>query len=284
MTVSAISPYSGGNAGNVTIEIDGTNFTPSATASLTLGGTTINASAIDFVNASQIFATFNLAGAAVGSYTLKVQQGGPVGDGPDHFPGGRRQPGVAERVLITPQYIRSGRTGTIVITYANTTSNDIVAPLLDISSTNADVFFSTPDDPNDYTQDAQVLAVAPSGPAGILRPGQSGQLTLTLLSNDTIDGDPIPVQVSQIEAGQTIDWARRRRPCSRQHSRLRPGTSSTATSWPLSARTTDSYNAALAQAATYLGGLGEPTAQVSDVTRSGRSWSPRPTPTSRPRR
>ena len=34
--------------------------------------------------------------------------------------------------------------------------------------------------------------------------------------------------------------------------------------------TTDSYNAALAQAATYLGGLGETTAQVSDV---GRLWS-----------
>ena len=43
--------------------------------------------------------------------------------------------------------------------------------------------------------------MAPSGPAGILRPGQSGQLTLTLLSNDTIDGDTIPVQVGQIEAG-----------------------------------------------------------------------------------
>ena len=34
--------------------------------------------------------------------------------------------------------------------------------------------------------------------------------------------------------------------------------------------TTDSYNAALAQAATYLGGLGETTAQVSDVS---RLWS-----------
>ena len=41
--------------------------------------------------------------------------------------------------------------------------------------------------------------------------------------------------------------------------------------------TTDSYNAALAQAATYLGGLGETTAQVSDVGLSGRSSSPRPT-------
>ena len=64
LTVSGHSPASGGNAGNVTIEIDGTNFTPTATASLTLGGTTITASAIDFVSASQIFATFNLTGAA----------------------------------------------------------------------------------------------------------------------------------------------------------------------------------------------------------------------------
>ena len=59
----------------MTIEIDGTNFLPSATASLTFGGTTINASTVDFVSASQLFATFNLTGAAVGNYTLNVQQG-----------------------------------------------------------------------------------------------------------------------------------------------------------------------------------------------------------------
>ena len=53
----------GGNAGNVTIEIDGTNFSPTTTATLTLGGTTITPRRIDFVSASQIFATFNLAGA-----------------------------------------------------------------------------------------------------------------------------------------------------------------------------------------------------------------------------
>ena len=91
VTVSAISPYSGGNAGNVTIEIDGTNFTPAATASLTLGGTTINASSIDFVSASQMFATFNLTGAAAGNYTLSVQQGAQSVTAAEHFPGGGRQ-------------------------------------------------------------------------------------------------------------------------------------------------------------------------------------------------
>ncbi len=183
LTVSAISSYAGGNAGNVTIEIDGTNFTPNVTASLTLGATPINDSTIDFVSASQIFATFDLTGAAVGNYTLNVHARRPVGVGTEHVPGGGgASPAPLNVALIVPQYMRSGRTGTIVISYSNTTSNDMVAPLLEASSTNANVSFSTPDDPNDYVKSAQVLAVSPSGPAGILRPGQSGQLTLTLLT------------------------------------------------------------------------------------------------------
>ncbi len=285
LTISAISSYAGGNAGNVTIEIDGTNFTPTATASLTLGGTTISAAAIDFASASQLFATFNLTGDAAGSYTLKVQQAAQSATAAATFTVvAAPSPALLNVVLIAPQFIRSGRTGTIVITYSNPTTNDMAAPLLDIASTNAKVFFSTPDDPNDYTQDAQVLAVAPSGPAGILRPGQSGQLTLALLSDDTIDGDSLPVQLSQIEAGQTIDWAS-------QEASLQPANIPTA-AWNVIfgnflatvGSTTDSYNAALAQAATYLSELGETTAQASDVgllssfliSQAGASY---PTPT-----
>ena len=170
LTVSAISSYSGGNAGNVTVEIDGSNFTPSATASLTLGGTTITATAIDFANASQLFATFNLTGSAVGSYSLKVQQGAQSATAAANFQVvAVPSPAPLSVALITPQFIRSGRTGSIVITYTNTTANDMVAPLLNIASTNAKVFFSTPDDPNNFVASAQILAVAPSGPAGILR-------------------------------------------------------------------------------------------------------------------
>jgi RHS repeat-associated protein/uncharacterized repeat protein (TIGR01451 family) len=270
LAVSAISSYAGGNAGNVTVEIDGANLTPTTTASLTLGSTIINTSAIDFVNASQVYATFNLAGAAAGNYTLAVQQGSQSATAATPFQVAAASSAPLSVVLSVPQYIRSGRTGTIVISYTNPTNNDMVAPLLTVSSTNTSVFLSTPDDPNNYTQSAQVLAVAPSGPAGILRPGQSGSLTLTLLSNDTTNGDQIPVQVDQIQAGQSIDWAS-------QQASLQPITFSTA-AWNVIfnnllaalGTTTDSYNAALAQAATYLGGLGETTAQVSNVD---RLWS-----------
>ena len=76
--------------------------------------------------------------------------------------------------------------------------------------------------------------------------------------------------MSQVETGQTIDWAA-------QKASLQPASIPTA-AWNVIVGnllttiggTTDSYNAALAQAATYLSGLGETTAQVSDV---GRLWS-----------
>ncbi|MDR3663972.1 MAG: RHS repeat-associated core domain-containing protein, partial [Mycobacterium sp.] len=270
LTVSATSPSSGGNAGNVTIEIDGTNFTPSTTAGLTLGGTTLSASAIDFVSASQLYATFNLAGTATGGYTLSLKQGNASVSAPGTFSVSAAVPGSLNFVLGTPQYVRSGRTGSIVISYTNPTNNDIPAPLLSVASTNANVLFSTSDAPNSFVSTAQVLAVASSGPAGILRPGQSGQLTLTILSNDMVNNDSIPVQVGQIASGQTINWAS-------QQAALEPP-NIPASAWNVIfanllgtiGSTTTSYATALDQAATYLGGLGETAAQVSDLN---RLWS-----------
>ena len=130
---------------------------------------------MEFVSPSQIYATFDLTAQATGNYKVSVKQGSQSITAPARsrwWPPDR----VARHFLSVPQYVRSGRTGTIVITYTNPTDDDMVAPLLGRPSTNTHVYFSTPDDPNNYMQDAQVLAVASSGPAGILRPGQSGEL------------------------------------------------------------------------------------------------------------
>ena len=172
--------------------------------------------------------------------------------------------------LSTPQYIRSGRTGTIVITYTNETNNDIVAPLLGHLVHQHQRLFQH------AGRSERLHAVRPGpgrGPerAGghpAARPERPAHPDASV--DDTIDGDQIPVQVSQIEAGQTIDWAS-------QEASLQPASVPTA-AWNVIfgnllatvGTTTDSYNAALAQAATYLSGLGETTAQVSDV---GTLWS-----------
>ncbi len=271
ISITRVSTSTGGNAGNVTIEIDGTNFSPSATANLTLNSTIINAQ-VNFVSASQIFATFNLSGATPAGYALQVKQGGQTATAPQTFQvtAAQSSNGLLFITLSTPQLIRSNRTGIITVTYTNQTANDIVAPVLSIQSTNANVFFSVPSDPNNFVQTAQVLAVAESGPAGVLRPGQSGQFNLILLNNDTVSGAALPVSVLQDTPGQTIDWASRK-------TALQPATFSVA-AWNVVwanlmttvGTTTDSYNAVLAQAATYLGQLGDSTVKISDIS---RLWS-----------
>jgi RHS repeat-associated protein len=293
LAVSTFSPNSGGIGQSVTIEIDGTNFSPKTTATLVAGGLTISASNIDFVNPSLIYATFEPRGAAGQLFSLIVQDGAQLAQATHSFqapaptgqyvvePGGgglpkpEFEPLPLTVALSTPQFIRSGRTGTIQVTYTNPNNFDMVAPLLTIDSTNTSVAFSTPDDSNNFLTSAQLLAVAPTGPAGILRAGQSAQLTLTILSNDPTDNDQIPINVSQIASGfpdapNTIDW-------SALETGLRPAAIPSA-AWtaifsnllPTLGMTIDSYVAALAHAATYLGDLGETTAQTSDVN---RLWS-----------
>ena len=196
MGVSATSLSSAGNAGNVTVEVDGTNFAANVSANLKLGATTISATAIDYVNSSKFFATFDLSGAAVGSYAFNVVQGVQSVAAPTPFQVVSAAAGDLEIHLITPEFVRSGRTASIVVTYANTTSNDIAAPLLTISSTNGYVLFSSPANPSSFAATAEILAPDPNGPAGVIPPGQSGQITFTIKSNDTIDGDVIPIHLA----------------------------------------------------------------------------------------
>ena len=69
------TPTTGGNAGNVTVEIDGTNLAATDTVSLTSGSTTIDASAIDFVERQPDLRHVQPVRAKTGDYTVRVQQG-----------------------------------------------------------------------------------------------------------------------------------------------------------------------------------------------------------------
>ena len=73
--IHLIGVTQGGRGGSVTIPINGSNLTPSTQVSLVSGGATIAASSIDFRDATMTFATFNLAGAAIGTYDVKITDG-----------------------------------------------------------------------------------------------------------------------------------------------------------------------------------------------------------------
>ena len=214
----------------------------------------------------KLFATFDLASYSRQPHA-EVQQGAQSATGPTPFMSWRWRNLLLIHLRDCHAPVHSS-SRPAALPLLNPTANDMVA-LLEIRST-ANILFSTSDDPNNFVASALVLAVAPNGPAGILRPGQSGTLTLTVLSNDTAANDMVPVQVSQIAPGQSVDWAA-------QQAILQPAGFST-TAWNVVygnliatlGATSDSYNAALAHAATYLSAIGETTEQTSNV---GRLWS-----------
>jgi hypothetical protein len=69
-----VQSNSGGNIGNVTVKLNGSLFTANMTARLSKPGTTIDASAIYFVNSTTAFATFNLQGEPLGLYDVLLQK------------------------------------------------------------------------------------------------------------------------------------------------------------------------------------------------------------------
>ncbi len=260
--ISAISSFAAGNAGNATIEIDGTNFTRSTTATLSLGGASITASSIDYQSASQIFATFNLTGAALGSYTLAVQNQGSSATAATAFQVvAPINPGAPELVLTLPSAVRSGRDSVVSITATNTSNNDILAPLLQLTTDGATL--ELPSQSSFQGSTLYFLALSPTGPAGILAPGESVQVQVNFQSTTTAAA--INFTLNQADDSQTIDWA------SQEQALQLPSISNAA--WPAVfanfvaavGDTVGSYHAVLAADATYLGALGESIDDVNQL-------------------
>ena len=89
LAVSAISPTSGGAGYDVTIEIDGENFSPTMTARLVQGANHDHRVEHRLRGASQVFATFDLSHVNQElnpvSYTVNVTQGGQTVSAPKSF-------------------------------------------------------------------------------------------------------------------------------------------------------------------------------------------------------
>jgi YD repeat-containing protein len=260
LTVSAPpTAYTGGNGGNVTVPILGTNFSPSTTASLTLGGTTINAASVYYQSAGEIYATFDLNGAAPGNYTLAAQDGSQTATAPGTFQVAPATTGNPVQLVLTPPaMVRSGRDGVIYVTATNTGNNDVLAPLLELTADGASLKLpsqSTFQGPLVY-----FLATSPTGPAGILAPGESVQVEVQFQSTTT--APTINFQLNQADDSQPMDWA------GQQAALQLPSIPDAA--WPIVyanfeaavGSTVAGYHAVLAADATYLAQFGEPTNDV----------------------
>jgi YD repeat-containing protein len=254
LTVSApSSSYTGGNGGNLTLDIKGTNFSSNTTASLSLGSTTIQAATIYFQSASEIYATFNLTGVATGNYTLTVQNGTENATAPTTVavvPASSGNP--VQLALATPSLVSAGRDGIVTVTVTNTSNNDVLAPLLFLTTDGATL--KLPSQSGFQGATLNFLAISQTGPAGILLPGESVQVQIQFQSTTT--NPTINFQLYQAEDSQPMDWASAK-------SSLQGNIPTDAWNAIWSnflanvGSTVGSYHTVLANDATYLGQLGE---------------------------
>jgi Ca2+-binding RTX toxin-like protein/pimeloyl-ACP methyl ester carboxylesterase len=187
--LQSIATKSGGNGGQVTIEISGSKFDKNTIISLadeTLG-IEIAASRIDVVDSTKIFATFDLKGAKPEVYDLVAKNGSnKVSKLPDSFT--ISEGGKANLVtnIIAPAAVRPDRITPITIQFTNTGNIDLPTPLAVLTSdTQAPIALKREDIFNQTS--LELLLQSENSPFGVLAPGATGSITFYANSLRSLD-------------------------------------------------------------------------------------------------
>ncbi len=215
LEVTSVGPSQAGDSGVTTLTIQGAEFTGGTTVSLVPhgGGTAITATSVTFQSSTTLFVQFNLAGAAPGSYDVKVTSGAQQATDPSSFTvTSTAVPGNIVYNWSAPSIVRPGRISYITITYSNDGGSEALAPLFDVSITTGNATIGLPGQTSFTGSSVQVLGIENSGPAGTLPPGFQGTLLIpvestTLTSNASIQvslqvltGDSTPIYWSTLES------------------------------------------------------------------------------------
>ena len=278
--ITEISRTVGDKSGTITFAIAGAKFTPQMTAFLVNeAGEEVEAAKVWFEDSTEVFATFDLASAAVGTYDLKVVQ--PTYDVTfEETESGELEPVIAyetltdvledgftviderpDDVLInvtsTPRVSARGNVD-IIVSYTNNSSHDVAAPLI-VVNTDPDIRLENLQNQDGFVQTGSmmVLGISDEGPAGILRPGEVGRIrlrgqapsdrgTINITASPVVD-DGTPVDYGQFVRflggdPATESWARAEAELEKEYG----------SSW-------SSFAQALAQQATELSAFGEYT-------------------------
>ncbi len=177
LTVLGASPRTIGNSGTATLAVSGVAMGPGTTFTLTGPGGRVAASVVDRVDGSLAYVTFPTSGLAQGAYTLTATTpGGGSASVAAKLNVVPAAPGGLVVKVAGPSAARTGRTYAFIVTYTNTGNTDLPAPLLAINSSTDTLLGLSPGALDDMA--LQVLGAAPNGPAGVLRPGQQGQVSI----------------------------------------------------------------------------------------------------------
>ncbi len=262
-SILSIGPDFGSNLGNATITLLGAEFTPNTEVQLIAAdGSEFTATNVIWKDDTELWATLDLQGLETGLYDVQIEDGGETAALEDSFTVTNGPIGDLEVELVNPAAVRSGQQGVITVVYTNMGETDVIAPLINLSIENAQM--RLPSVTEFSSDDLQLLGINTDGPAGILAPGDSDSISVIFRPT----GGDISFSVGEPIGDGTIDW-------DAIEAEAQPiGVSPEA--WDVIwenyktsvGNTPESYNAVLAEMATFLSQLGVETQGDVNILRS----------------
>jgi RHS repeat-associated protein len=204
--------------GQTTLEILGEGLTATDTIKLVApdGVTELSPVSVETPDSTRTFATFDLAGAAIGDYTVVVEPAdgskvlqltSAVGVGVVASP--QALTFVAD--LTAPNYVRPGREVTLTVDYQNLSGSDIESPLLSLVS-DQEIEWQLPGT-DEWVRDTSVsfLGLSADGPSNVLQAGETD--TLSLKIRTPLNTEPLNFELYGLRTGggndssnQLINW------------------------------------------------------------------------------
>lgn len=206
-SITGVSPKQGTNTGQVTLTINGAQFDSKAQPQLKdSAGTIIMPLGVFFSNSGLISATFDLSGHPTGPATVQVVNPGnatvSLTSGFSIIAGAQ---GNLQTSIYVPGSVRVGRVIPITINYANIGNADLLAPIIRVQATSP--FKLSLDNAMDAAaSELDLIAINPSGPAGVLPAGASGTL-IVYASAQTSAGTGTFTLTQDVYPPGTINWA-----------------------------------------------------------------------------
>ena len=256
--ITSLDNAKGSNLGSTTVTIHGAGFTPTTTARLQGGVQNLAASQVYFVDSTKLYATFNLSGVPADQYDVTVFNGAAPTSILDAFTVTTGAAGKLVTRVSAPAIARALFPTTVTVDYENTGETDIVAPVMTLTADWADM--RLPEQEDYVGRSVQFVGINPNGPAGILPAGFKGSITFPAISRSSGAHVGIKYDLRIINnLNATIDW-------NAAKANMRPA-SIPADAWDAVfanfvsqvGTTAGSYQARLAENATYLSQLGETT-------------------------
>jgi RHS repeat-associated protein len=260
--IQTVSPGTVG-AGTATVEIDGSKFDNNTTFQLLGNGTVVNDQTVFLQDSSTAFVTFNLAGTPLGTYDVQATHAdGTTTKLSQSLAVVAATPANVGIYLSTPDEVLPGSQSVVTVNFTNTSNTDAMAPLMQLSADNA--LLRLEDQAAFSGNTVTFLGISSTGPAGILRPGESDLISIPFRATGVV-GTNINFNIGTIDDSQVMDWAS-------QEAALQPSIIPDQ-AWPAVfanfvsdvGNTGASYNAALAADASYLSRFGETTYDTAQL-------------------